>query len=80
MKSADRILALRNARRLIQNRDRKLARMKRRLDALTTDGGVELESDVVDEISAVIKGHHPEIESLAMSDFRRIFWDQQVRE
>ena len=80
MKNSDRISALRNARRVIQNRDRKLARMKRRLNALTTEGGVVLESDMVDEMSAVIQNHHPEIESLSMSDFRRIFWNQQVHE
>ena len=80
MKNSDRILALRNARKLIRSRDRKLESMKRRLAALTTDHGVELESDIVDEITDVIQKHRPEMESLAMSDFRSIFWNQQVHE
>lgn len=80
MKSPDRISALRNARRVIKNRDRKLERMKRRLDALTTTGGIELGSEVEEEMAAIIQKHHPEIESLPMSDFRRIFWSQQVLE
>lgn len=74
----DRISALRNARRTIQNRDRKLAKMKLQLDTLTSVKGVELGNDMHEDIVSIIQKHHPEIESLPMSDFRRVFWNQQV--
>ena len=78
MKTSESISALRNARRVIRNRDRKLARMKQRLDALIAKGGVELGSDMEEEMASIVKSHHPDIESLPMSDFRRVFWNQQV--
>ena len=43
------------------------------LGALTTNGGMELESGMVDEMSAVIKEHHPEIL------LPRIFWESAIR-
>lgn len=52
--------------------------MKHTLDAVISKDGVELEGNVEEEMSAIIQKHHPEIESLPMSDFRRIFWNQQV--
>ena len=78
MKSTERILALRNARKIIRNRDKKLATLKRRLEMLTSQSGVELGSDMENEMFDIINTHHPEIESLPMSDFRRVFWCQQV--
>ncbi len=48
MKSPDRISALRNARRVIKNRDRRLARMECQLDELTSKDGVELGSNVIE--------------------------------
>ncbi len=61
-----------------RNRDRKLAQMKQRLDILTSQGSVEIRSDTEEEMAAIIQKYHPEIESLPMSDVRRIFWNQQV--
>ena len=76
MKTSESISALRNVRRVIRNRDRKLA-MKQSLDALIAKGGVELGSDMEEEMASIGKSH-ADIESLPMSDFRRIFWNQQV--
>ena len=50
MKTSESISALRNARRVIRNRDRKLVIMKQRLDALIAKGGVELGSDMEEEM------------------------------
>ena len=75
MKTSESIAALRNARRVITNRDRKLARMKQRLDALIAKGGVELGSDMEEEMASIVKSHHPDIEPLPMSDFRCVFWN-----
>lgn len=52
--------------------------MKSHLDALISKGGVELGTDMEEEMSAIIQNHHSDIESLSASDFRRIFWNQQV--
>lgn len=54
MKASESISALRNARKVIRNRNRKLARMKQRLDVLISKGGIELGSDMEEEMSAII--------------------------
>ena len=73
MKTPDRVAALCKARTTLRNRDRRIARMKKKLDAMTTNNGVQVESEVQEEI----ENHRPEIEALPGSDFRRVFWDQQ---
>ena len=78
MKTPERLSALRNARQTLRNRDRKIARMKKRLESLTSEGGVSVGTEVQEEIEEVIEKQTPEIESLPGSDFRRIFWEQQV--
>ena len=78
MKTPERLTALRKAKQALRNRDRRLSRMKKRLEALTSDCGVELENEVQEEITEVIDRHGTDMESLPISDFRRIFWDQQV--
>lgn len=62
----------------MRNRDRRLARMKKQLDVLTSENGVELEPEIHDELSEVVEKHDVEMMSLPGSDFRRIFWSQQV--
>ena len=52
--------------------------MKKRLESLTSEGGVSVGTEVQEEIEEVIEKQTPEIESLPGSDFRRIFWEQQV--
>ena len=71
-------MALRRSWQTIRNRDRRILRMKKRLDELTLDSGVELEPEVQEEITGVIDTHGNTITGLPGSDFRKIFWDQQV--
>ena len=78
MKGSERVTALRKARQQIRNRDKKIARMKQRLDSVLKQRGVELPDDTQEDLSAIIQKHHPDIETLPMSDFRRVFWNQQV--
>ena len=52
--------------------------MKKRLEVLTSESGVCPEEEVQEEIEGVIEKHGPEIGAFPVSDFRRIFWDQQV--
>lgn len=78
MKTPERLSALRNARQTLRNRDRKVARVKKQLESLTSQRGVAVESHVNEEIKQVIERESLEMESLPESDFRRIFWDQQV--
>ena len=78
MKTPDRLSALRNARLTLRKRDRKIAYIKKRLESLTLERGVAVESDVQAEIQGVIARERVEMESLPNSDFRRIFWEQQV--
>ena len=78
LKTPERLMALRRSRQTIRNRDRRILRMKKRLDELTLDSGVELEPEVQEEITGVIDTHGNTITGLPGSDFRKIFWDQQV--
>jgi len=52
--------------------------MKKRLEVFTSQSGVHVEEEVQEEIEGIIDKHGPEIGALPGSDFRRIFWDQQV--
>ena len=52
--------------------------MKKRLDMLTSKSRVELDSEAEEEIREVIDTHTTDMMSLPGSDFRKIFWDQQV--
>ena len=58
--------------------DRRIKRMEKRLNMLTSECGVELEPEVHNELSDVIDKHGAEIAKLSGSDFRKIFWNQQV--
>ena len=78
MKTPDRIAALRKARKTLKLRDQKIARMRNKLEELTSEKGIEVDSDVQDELESVIKEKRSYIESLPVTDFRRIFWEQQV--
>ena len=78
MKTPERMSALRKARQTLRNRDLRLARMKKKLDAFTSEVGVELEDQTQKEIEVVVSSHASQIEALPMSDFQRVFWDQQV--
>lgn len=78
MKTPERLSSLRNARQTLQNCDRKIARIKKQLESSTSESGVALENDVQEEIKGVIERESSKMESLPDSDFRRIFWEQQV--
>lgn len=78
LKTPDRLAALRTAKQTLRLRDQKLSRMKSRLQSLTSSNGVVLEPEVLEEVGSVIKERGSEIESLPTTDFRKIFWDQQV--
>ena len=71
-------LSLRAAKKTLCMRDQKIARMKLRLESLTSEKGVEVDQDVQEEITEVIRDKNEEMQSLPISDFRRVFWDQQV--
>ena len=78
LKTPERLSVLRRARQSLRNRDRRIKRMEKRLNVLTSESGVELEPEVHNELSDVIDKHGAEIAKLSGSDFRKIFWNQQV--
>ena len=78
MRTPQKLSALRKARTIIKARDRRVKRMKKKLDSMTAASGVELEESASLEIERVIDHHSSEISALPASDFKRIFWDQQV--
>ena len=78
LRTPERLRALRKAKRILTNRDRRLARMKKRLEFLTSVSGLQVENDVQVEIEAVVEKYSPEMDTLPGSDFRHMFWNQQV--
>lgn len=60
-------------------RDQKIAQMQKQFESLTSQRGVRVTSDVQEKIGQMIKACSKEIESLPASNFRKIFWEQQVR-
>ena len=52
--------------------------MRKKLEVLTSEKGIEVDSEVQEEIEYVIQEKRSYIESLPVNDFRRVFWEQQV--
>ena len=78
LQTSDRLAALRKARRTLRSRDRRLSRMKKRLESFMSTSGVEVGDEVQAEMESVIERHSAEIGALPGSHFQRFFWDQQV--
>ena len=78
LKTPERLSALMNARQILLLRDQRIARMKKKLESLTSVKGIAVDDDVQEEIREVISERTSEMESLPSSDFRRIFCEQQV--
>ena len=78
MKTPERLSSLRRARDTLRKRDRKIANIKKQLESFTLQGGITVESNVQEEIEEGIKQGNEDVKSLPDSDFRRIFWEQQV--
>ncbi len=53
--------------------------MEEKLLKLTNEKGVEIDDQVQKEIEDAIQQNGHQIQSLPLSDFQRIFWNQQVR-
>ena len=75
MTTPQRLSALRIAKQPLCMRDQKITQMKQRLESVK---GIEVDSEVSEEIEMVVKERSSEMEALPKSDFRRVFWDQQV--
>lgn len=78
MKTSEKLASLRNAKEILQKRDRKIAQIKKQLESLTSQEGEAVASDVQEEIGQVIERSGMEMQSLPTSNFRRIFCGQQV--
>jgi hypothetical protein len=52
--------------------------MKKRLDSLTSSGGVIVDGEAADELVNIMDENKSGIKELPKSDFRRILWEQQV--
>ena len=78
MKTPDRSFIIKNARKTLRRRDQKILQLKERLDSLTLQSGVELNSEQQEEIDNGIEIGNAEVTSLPSTDFKRIFWEQQV--
>ena len=78
MKTPERLSVLRKARKTLRNRDLKLKRLQKRLAKLTTERGINVEEEVQQEVEGMIDKHAADMHALPRTDFRRVFWDQQV--
>ena len=73
MKTPERLSALCSAKQTLRLRNQKLARMKIRLESITSVNGVEIDSESSQQIEAVIAERRSEMESLFITDFKKSF-------
>ena len=78
MKTPERLASLRQARETLCKQDRKITQLKKKLELLTSQGGVVIAGDADEEITKGIDVGNREVECLPASDFQRVFWEQQV--
>lgn len=78
MKTPERSSSIQKARKTLRRRDQRIAQLKKQLDSITLQSGVEVNSEVQQEIAEGIKLGNAEMASLPLTDFKRIFWEQQV--
>lgn len=78
MKTPERLNALRTAKKNLRIRDQKIVRMRQQLESVTSVKGIQVDSELMKEMEEVINSKSSEMEQLTKSDFKRIFWDQQV--
>lgn len=65
-------------RRDLRNEKRKTKLLKKKLEKVTNENGIELDESLNGDIATVIDRHRKEIETLSKNDFQRVFWEQQV--
>ena len=70
-----RIRALKNA---LRNKQRRLERIKVKLQAITKQSSVQIDDDLLNGLRGVVDGNQDNINKLAADDFKRVFWQQQV--
>jgi hypothetical protein len=78
MNTPERLSALRGAKQTLRMRDQRIIRMEQRLKALSLEHGVQIDKDTAEEITKVIEEESSVMADLPKSDFRRIFWNQQI--
>lgn len=70
-----RIRALKNA---LRNKQRKIQRLKAKLQAITRENGVQVDSGLWNGLRSIVECNQDSINRLATDDFKRVFWQQQV--
>lgn len=78
MKTPQKLAALRKMKISIRIHEKRIRKMKAQLSESSMTNGIELSKELEDEVRESIKVHSDDISALPQSDFRRIFWEQQV--
>jgi hypothetical protein len=78
MRTPQRLLALRKDKQTLRVREQKISRMKKKLESLTANDGLEIEEDVSTVIKEGIDERNCEMSTLPLTDFKRLSWEQQV--
>lgn len=70
---------LRSLRRTIRNAKRRVKLMTQKLEEVTLKEGITQPDEALEsDMMQVLSNHQNEIDTLNSSDFKRIFWEQQV--
>lgn len=78
MKSPQKEMRIRALKNALRNKRRQLQRMKVKLQEITNQKGVQIDSDLQNDFGSIINGNLENISKLPADDFKRIFWQQQV--
>lgn len=78
LRSPQKAMKARAVKRALESKRRQLQRLKRRLDTITETHATLVGEHFRTDFEQIIQNHSPEIAKLPLSDFRRVFWEQQV--
>ena len=79
MNSSQKKRHLKLVQQALANKQRQLKRLKKRMDTLTEKYGIVADDCMQSDILNVLSKHNDEISKLPAHDFKRVFWEQQVR-
>lgn len=55
-----------------------ITRLKTKIDDLVKNSGVDIDEEIQRELEEAVNTNQTTIDALPRTDFRRIFWNQQV--
>ena len=72
------ILQKKSLKKRVKNLATKNKRVTAKLESLTKQSGISMDSELESDMLAVMRANHKEIDHLPINDFRSIFWSNRL--